>query len=136
MKLPEILRSRLHDARSIRGAAAKRHLTLEPLEDRTVPANFTAASVSDLIADINAANVLGGSNTITLTPSVAFTLTAVDNVAHGPNGLPLIAANDHLTILGSGDVIERSSAGGTPAFRLFDVAAGASLTLENLTLQG
>src|SRR5262249_54611568 len=35
-----------------------------------------------------------------------------------------------------GDVIERNTAGKTPAFRLFDVQAGASLTLQNLTLQG
>jgi hypothetical protein len=31
-----------------------------------VPSNFTAASVSDLIADINAANQAGGSNSIVL----------------------------------------------------------------------
>jgi hypothetical protein len=36
------------------------------LEDRTVPSNFTAATVSDLIADINAANLAGGSNAIAL----------------------------------------------------------------------
>jgi hypothetical protein len=35
-------------------------LALEQLEDRTVPSSFTAASVSDLIADINAANLAGG----------------------------------------------------------------------------
>jgi hypothetical protein len=40
-----------------------------------------------------------------------------------------------LTIIGNGDTIQRSTAKGTPAFRLFDVA-GASLTLQNLTLQG
>src|SRR5262249_13930867 len=51
-------------------------------------------------------------------------------------GLPSIAANDNLTIVGNGDTIERSTATGTPAFRLFDVAAGASLALTDLTLQG
>ena len=54
----------------------------------------------------------------------------------GATGLPLIAANDNLTIVGNGDTIERSTAAGTPAFNLFDVAAGASLTLQTLTLQG
>jgi hypothetical protein len=66
----------------------------------------------------------------------AFLLTAVDNTTEGATGLPIIAANDSLTILGNGDTIARSTAPGTPAFRLFDVAAGASLALRNLTLQG
>jgi hypothetical protein len=65
-----------------------------------------------------------------------FSLTAVDNTTDGATGLPLIAANDNLTIVGNGDTIERSTVSGTPAFRLIDVASKASLTLENLTLQG
>src|SRR5262249_45165462 len=40
------------------------------------------------------------------------------------------------TIVGNSDIIERSSASGTPPFRLFDVAGSASLTLQNMTLQG
>lgn len=112
-------------------------LGVEQLEDRLVPSNFTAATVSDLIADINAANLAGGSNTITLTaPATSpYVLTAVDNTTHGANGLPVIAKNDTLTIIGNGDTIERSTASGTPNFRLFDVAKGGSLILENLTLQ-
>src|SRR5437899_7102154 len=111
-------------------------LTLEQLEDGTVPSSFTAASVSDLIADINAANAAGGSNTITLVAGTTFTLTAVDNTTDGATGLPVIAANDNLSIVGNGDTIERKASGSTPAFRLLDVAAGAALTLQNLTLQG
>jgi hypothetical protein len=113
-------------------------LTLEQLEDRLVPTNFTAATVADLIADINAANQQGGANTITLAaPTTSpYILTAVNNSTDGVTGLPVIAANDHLAIVGNGDTIARSTAVGTPAFRLFDVAAGASLTLQNLTLQG
>ena len=42
---------------------------LEGLEDRTVLSSFTAANVADLIAAINAANLAGGSNTITLRPA-------------------------------------------------------------------
>jgi hypothetical protein len=111
-------------------------LRLEQLEERTVPSNFTAASVADLIADVSAANLAGGSNTITLVAGTTYTLTAVDNKTDGPTGLPVIAANDNLTIIGNGDVIERSTATGTLAFRLFDVAAGAVLNLTHLTLQG
>jgi hypothetical protein len=40
---------------------------LEALEDRTLPSTFYAATASDLIADINAANKSGGANTIVLT---------------------------------------------------------------------
>jgi hypothetical protein len=113
---------------------------LEQLEDRSLPSSFTAATVSDLIADINAANLAGGTNTITLTaPTTSpYVLTAVDNTTDGPTGLPVITGRskpDTLTIIGNGDTIERSTASGTPAFRLFDVASGASLTLQNLTLQ-
>jgi hypothetical protein len=115
-----------------------RRLTLEQLEDRLTPSNYTAANVSQLIADINAANKAGGANTITLTAPTnsPYTLAAVDNTTDGATGLPVIAAKDNLTILGNGDTIERSSASGTPAFRLFDVTSGASLTLQNMTLQG
>jgi hypothetical protein len=108
------------------------------MEDRLVPTNYAAANVSSLVADINAANTAGGSNTITLTaPKTSpYVLTAANNATDGATGLPVIAANDKLTILGTGDTIERSTATGTPTFRLLDVASGASLTLQNLTLQG
>jgi hypothetical protein len=104
--------------------------------------NFNAATVSDLIADINAANAVGGANTITLTaPTTSpYVLTATDNTTDGPTGLSVISgggkkvAADNLTIVGNSDIIERSTAFGTPDFRLFDVASGGSLTLQNLTL--
>ena len=130
--------------------AGRRHspLILEPLEDRTALSNFNAATVADLIAYINAANAAGGTNTITLTaPTTSpYDLTAVDNTTDGPTGLPVITGGskpDTLTIIGNGDTIERSTiqilqnrkAGPPPNFRLFDVAGGASLTLDNVTLQ-
>ena len=110
---------------------------LEQLEDRMLPSNFTAATVSDLIADINAANRAGGTNTITLTAptTTPYVLTAVDNHTDGPTALPVISRRDALTVVGNGVTMERSAAFGTPDFRLFDVASGASLTLQNVTLQ-
>src|SRR5215471_3446650 len=88
----------------------RRHspLILERLEDRTALSNFNALTVSDLIADINAANAGGGSNTITLTaPTTSpYVLTAVDNTTDGPTGLPLISGGskpDTLIINGNGD---------------------------------
>src|SRR5262249_14893094 len=73
-------------------------------------------------------------NTITLAAGHTFTLTAVDNNTPDATGLPVIAANDNLTIVGNGDTIARGTAAGTPAFRLFHVAGRAALTLQNLTL--
>ena len=109
---------------------------LEHLEGRTVLSSYSAATVSALIADISAANTAGGANTITLTaPTTSpYGLTAVNNTtASGANGLPVIAANNNLTIVGNGDTIERST--GNAYFRLLEADGNASLTLENLTLQ-
>jgi hypothetical protein len=108
---------------------------LEVLEGRALPSTYFAATAADLIADIKAANTGGGSNTIVLTaPTTSpFVLTAVNNTKDGPTGLPMIKKS--VTIVGNGDTIERSTAAGTPAFRLFDVLSGGSLTLQNLTLQ-
>jgi hypothetical protein len=119
----------------------KARLFLEHLEGRALLTNYSAASVSALIADINAANTAGGANTITLTAKTTspYVLTSVNNSTYSgydANGLPVIAGNDNLTIVGKGDTIKRSTASGTPYFRLLDVASGGSLTLENLTLQG
>ncbi|HVM51548.1 MAG TPA: hypothetical protein VMU04_26180 [Candidatus Acidoferrum sp.] len=96
--------------------------------------NWNVNNVPALIGAINAANRAGGVNTITLAPGMTFTLTAVNNTTDGPNGLPVIMAKNKLTIRGNGAAIARSTAPGTPAFRLFNVAAGASLTLTQLSL--
>src|SRR5262249_13898981 len=108
-------------------------LAVEQLEDRLVPA---VATVQALVDAINADNAAPGAHLIELAPGTTFTLTAVDNNTDGGNGLPVIVAGDNLTIVGHGDTIERSKATSTPAFRLFEAAAGASLTLSDLTLQG
>jgi hypothetical protein len=115
--------------------------SLEPLEGRALLTSYTAAGVSDLIADITAANTSGGANTITLTaPTTSpYTLTAQNNSSYagGANGLPVIAANDNLTIVGNGDTIQRTARESPKTvFRLFDVAPNASLTLQNLSLRG
>ena len=104
------------------------------LPEIAVAGNWNPKNVSDLIAAINAANAAGGVNTITLTPGKTYTLTAVNNITDGPNGLPVIAANNNLSVRGNGATIARNSAAGTPAFRFFDVASGAALTLQTLTL--
>src|SRR5271165_6566116 len=140
-KLPKYSLGGPPNYRPVRSQAPRRRhsrLRLEQLEDRLVLSTFNAATVSDLIADIKAANKAGGANTINLTaPTTApYILAAVDNTTDGATGLPVIAAKDNLIIVGNGDTVARSTATGTPAFRLFDVASGASLALQNLTLQG
>ena len=119
------------------GGQLSRKTTMRPveqLEPRRLLASFTASSVAELITDINAANAAGGANVITLTEGTTFKLNAVAEGSDGATGLPTIAAGNELTIAGNGDTIERSSGAGTPAFRLFDVAAGAVLSLNDLTL--
>src|SRR6516164_5182454 len=102
---------------------------LEALEDRMLPSTYSAATASDLIADISAANKAGGANTIVLTaPTTShYVLTSVDNTKDGATGLPIIKNGVNLTIVGNDDTIERSTAAGTPAFRLLDVGGGGSL---------
>jgi hypothetical protein len=135
MKLHQMLGRRLARAAVARRRA--RRPCFERLEVRAVPASNPVASVTELRDAINAANATAEADTITLATGKTFKLTEVDNTTDGPTGLPVIVAvGGNLTIIGNGDVIERSNVKGTPAFRLFDVAAGASLTLQNLTLQG
>jgi hypothetical protein len=118
--------------------ALRARLAVECLEGREMPASFTAATVPDLIGAITAANLSAEADTITLAPGKTFTLTAQNTLdSDGATGLPVIAAGGgSLTIVGNGDVIERSTAKGISPFRLLTVAPGASLTLQDLTLQG
>src|SRR5260370_37809275 len=84
-------RSRVARQRSLR-------LTVEQLEDRLVPSNFTAASVADLIAEINAANVAGGAKTIQLAAGKTFSLNAVEYHTDCRTGLPALSGTEHLDI--------------------------------------
>src|SRR5262249_52902267 len=92
MRLHDICGRWLHRPTPARLPAQRRRspgLRLEQLEDRSVPANFSAANVSELIADINAANLTPEADTITLVAGATFTLTAVNNNEwQGPTGLP------------------------------------------------
>src|ERR1022692_4791369 len=134
------MKSGLSRSRRPQPANRSTRLFVEHLEDRTVPSTFNAATVSDLIADINAANTAGGANTITLTaptnaPYAPYALLGDYNGGHigqTGNGLPVIAANDNLTTVGNGHTIHR----GAGSFRFFRVATLASLTLQTLTLYG
>ncbi len=80
-----------------------------------------ACNTTDLKAAIDTANATSGPDTLQLAPGCTYTLTTPDNHWYGPNGLPEIASD--ITVEGNGSTIERSSAGGTPEFRLLYVGA-------------
>lgn len=109
---------------------------LELLERREVPASFTAATVPELIAAIDAANLTPEADTLTLAAGTTFALARHNNVTDGANGLPVIAPDEDLTVLGNGATIERKTSTNGFRFRLFDVAVGATLTLQDLTIRG
>ena len=103
----------------------------EQLEGRTMLSGVTTQAA--LILAINTANATPGAHSITLGADI--TLHTVNNMNDGPNGLPYIKSGDNLTIVGNGHVIQRSTSSGDAAFRLFDVASGASLNLKNMSLE-
>jgi hypothetical protein len=94
----------------------------------SVPCNTRA-----LIDAIDAANNNGEADLLSLASGCTYVLESVNNDAHGFNGLPSITSG--IIINGNGATIERSSAVGTPDFRIFHVAAGGDLTLNQLTVR-
>jgi hypothetical protein len=93
--------------------------------------NFdVACDTNELINAINMANSNSEADTLNLEAGCTYILTAVDNTADGANGLPSIVSQ--ITINGDGATIERRSV--APAFRIFYVAAGGDLRLNELTI--
>jgi chitodextrinase len=125
---------RVASARKRVSAGGALALALATIGLLVAPQAASAASIpcttTDLIGAISAANSGGG--TVTLAAGCTYTLTAVNNSTDGGTGLPVITGN--LSIAGNGATITRSTASGTPTFRLFDVASSGSLTLDSLTL--
>ena len=88
----------------------------------------TAAALISAIATANSTN-----GTVTLTSGCTYMLTAINNTTdNGGVGLPVIKGR--VTIQGSGATITRSTASGTPVFRIFDVSSSGSLTLNSVTI--
>ncbi len=117
------------------------------VSERGLGATFNVANgdvygPNGLVAALNASSTNNADDTINLAVGGVYTLTVVDNTTFGANGLPVVAQdNSHaLTINGNGSVIQRSTAGGTPTFRILLVActtqcANKQTTLNDLTLQ-
>ncbi len=94
------------------------------LIEAIVNANDDAATHADCPAG-------SGPDTIEL-PAGTYTLTLVNNVNAGGNGLPQVTSV--ITINGHGSTLTRSTAAGTPEFRIANVAPGGDLTLNDLTI--
>jgi hypothetical protein len=122
-------------------------LRLEVLEDRQAPAVFTVTRPGDsgpgtlrqAILDANDETAHPGPDTITFAPALAgatIMLTTTDPAA--ADGPSAFAVSSSITIDGGSAsvTVARSAAGGTPAFRLFDMAGSGNLTLQHLTLRG
>ena len=94
--------------------------------------------MAGLISAITNANIGSDpSNTINLAAGGLYNLTAADNTdpTYGASGLPIIITP--ITINGNGSTIQRSTAQGTPSFRiLFVRGSNAGLTLNGVTIKG
>ena len=96
--------------------------------------NIPAGDVAALIAAITTANGNGKDDTINLAAGT-YSLTVINNMIDGTNGLPGITST--LTIKGAGaeeTIIERLA--NAPSFRILYVAKPGTLTLDGLTLRG
>lgn len=93
------------------------------LEEAIMAANTDTA--------VDACPAGSGADTIVLAAGATYTLDTASSTS-GPDGLPPISST--VTIAGNGATITRSTAPGTPAFRLTDVQSGGSLTLSDLAV--
>jgi hypothetical protein len=87
-------------------------------------------------AAIAAANERPGADTIDLAEKGMFILNqpVLKDVAEGDTGLPAITGE--VVLHGHGATLERSLANLSPPFRVLWVAAGGSLTIDNLVIRG
>jgi hypothetical protein len=100
----------------------------------TVPCAGSGGGAAGLVAAIKTANADRG-GTIALAKSCSYTLLGPDNPTDGGNGLPVITAP--ITIVGQeGTTIARASLPSSADFRVFEVAKGATLTLDSVTVTG
>ncbi len=106
---------------------------LSPAIVRAQAITVPSGDIQGLKNAINMLNGVSGPNTITLADTGDYPLTASDNGAAGDEtGLPVITGN--ITITGPHPTIRRDSADATPLFRLFSVASGGTLHLDDLIL--
>ncbi|MDB5308259.1 MAG: polymorphic outer membrane protein, partial [Gemmataceae bacterium] len=111
-----------------RKLAAGHRLTLESLEARVVPSTFTVLNTSDsgpgsLRAAVTAANTAPGADVIEFAGGLHGTIS----LTTGQLGI-----TDDLTVAGPG--ANRLTVSGSDASRVFDVGAGKTVTIADLTI--
>jgi hypothetical protein len=110
-------------------------LGLQRLEERETPATFTvtitgdsgAGSLRDAVAQ---ANSTAGADTIVFQAGLgAVVLTSGQLIITDTTGATTVSGPS-----GGTQVVERSTAGGTPNFRIFQIQSGVTASLNNLTI--
>lgn len=98
--------------------------------------NIADGDVDGLKAAIVTANANGEDDTIELAANGTYTVATIDHNFSGGTGLPAIESDGgrKLRLHGNGASLERSSAPGTPSFRIFHLDVGADVTLSHLTI--
>lgn len=99
--------------------------------------NIPDGDVAALKNAITLANTNDQADIINLAANGTYSLTAVDNIINGPNGLPPLkddVAGPDLTVNGNGATIQRSSNAGTPEFRIMQVDVDSAVDLRGLII--
>jgi fibronectin-binding autotransporter adhesin len=101
--------------------------------------NIADGDVAGLKAAMTTAATNQQSDVINLAANGTYTLTTVDNINTGENGLPLMGHDrlvfgTDITIHGNGATVQRASADGTPVFRIFNVVGG-NIILQDLVIK-
>ena len=96
--------------------------------------NVADGDVTALKNAITASNTNGQNDVINLASGGTYTLTSVDN--NFSNGLPILRTDGGhtLTINGNRTIIKRSTAAGTPSFRILQIGSGAIVTLNGVII--
>jgi hypothetical protein len=103
-------------------------LSVEPLEDRTVPSTFTVLNLADsgpdsLRAAITAANTNPGADVVDFAPSLRGTVTLTSGE---------LSITDGLRIDGPGT--GRLAVSGNDASRVFNIGSGTAVSIDDLTI--
>src|SRR5436309_647690 len=95
--------------------------------------NITNGDIAGLNAAITIANGNAQDDTINLARAGSYVLTVAQNLTDGPTGLAVIQSDGGhaLLINGNGALLQRSTASGTPNFRILNVGSG-NVTIINL----
>jgi hypothetical protein len=97
--------------------------------------NIANGNVAGLITALTIANGNDEDDTINLAAHGSYILTNAQNLVDGPTGLPVIQADGGHTLFLNGNdaLIQRSTAGSTPSFRILNIASG-KVTIVHLTI--